>query len=90
MAIYPDDKIRHWRTTSGLELDFVAPRPNDLVDVLECKWDPAQFEHRALKTFRSWYPKGNNYLVCPSSSPAYERAFKDLHVTVCGPSDLPR
>lgn len=87
---YPDTKIQHWRDTSGLELDFVAQRPNGRVDVFECKWDPAQFEPKALKTFRSWYPKGNDYIVCPSGAQAHQRAFKGLPVTVCDPSALPR
>ena len=88
MARFPDDKIRYWRDTSGAELDFVIQRKNGRVDVFECKWSSSEFEPRALKTFRSWYPEGKNYLVCPSGAPAYVKAFKGVGVTVCDPASL--
>ena len=88
MARRPDRKIRYWRDTSGAELDFVAERENGSVDVFECKWNPSDFEPRALKVFRSWYPKGKNHLVSPSAAQAYVKSFKGIPVTVCDPSHL--
>jgi len=89
LARRPAGKIQYWRDTSGAELDFVAQHKDGRVDVFECKWDPSEFEPRALNTFRSWYPAGNNYLVCPSGTPAYVKAFKGVPVTVCALSSLP-
>ena len=41
----------------------------DQVDAIECRWDPSEFDPAGLKAFLTLYPKGNNYLVCPSSVP---------------------
>jgi predicted AAA+ superfamily ATPase len=81
--------VRYWRDKSGREIDFVLPRKRDEVDVIECKWDPAAFDSAALETFRSYYPKGQGYLVSPSGSPAYSKRCGACEVRVCTPSELP-
>ena len=72
----------------GLELDFILAHGRDRVDAIECKWDPAAFDPAALKTFRSHYPHGRNFLITPSGAPAHARRFGDLEVTVGGLVDL--
>jgi hypothetical protein len=52
-------------------VDFVIVRNRDLVDAIECKWDSSEFDPAGLKAFRTLYPKGNNYLVCPLTVPPY-------------------
>jgi len=42
--------------------------------------DPA-----AIKVFRSYYPKGNNYLICPLSIPGYSKRVAGLDIYVCNP-----
>ena len=42
----------------------------------------------ALNVFRSYYPKGRNYLVTPLEGPAYARRFGNLEVTVCEPDGI--
>jgi hypothetical protein len=58
------------------------------VDALECKWDASEFDPAGLKAFRAIYPKGNNYLVCPSSVPPYLKQAGSLEVKVCDPAGI--
>ena len=69
-------------------MDFALARRRDEVDTIECKWDPGAFDGFALKLFRSYYPKGRNYLVTPSGDPAYTKRYGDLDVTICTPTEL--
>jgi len=69
-------------------VDFVLVRNRDEVDAIECKWDPAQFDPAGLRIFRSWYPNGANYLVCPSTVPAYVKRYDKLSVKVCDPTGI--
>ncbi len=45
------------------------------------------FNH-LLTVFRSYYAKGENYLVTPREAPAYRKRFAKLEVTVCGPPGI--
>jgi hypothetical protein len=58
------------------------------VDTIECKWDPHSFDSAALQVFRSYYPKGRNYLVTPVSDLIYMKAFGNLEIKVCTPSSI--
>ena len=84
----PDESVRYWRDKAGHEVDFVFASRRDEVDAIECKWDPAAFDAGALRIFRSFYPKGRNYLVVPSAEPRYSKRFGDLRVEVCTPAGL--
>lgn len=87
-AHLPDTPARYWRDKAGHEIDFVIPRARDTVDAIECKWSPASFDASALAVFRSYYPKGRNYLVTPLGGPAHARRFGQLEVTVCEPDGM--
>ena len=87
-ACFPDTPIRYWRDKPGREVDFVLSHRRDVVDAFECKWDPGAFDSSALKLFRSYYPKGRNYLVTPSGDPAYTKRYGNVEVRVCTPSEL--
>jgi len=78
-------KLHYWRDASGREIDFVVPRTRDRVDAIECKWDPASFEPAPLKLFRSYYPRGTNYLVSPLGTGGYAKKVAGLEVYVCNP-----
>ncbi|MEW6683493.1 MAG: ATP-binding protein [Nitrospirota bacterium] len=88
-AHVPNLPIRYWRDKAGREVDFVLVRPRDVVDAIECKWNPSEFAPGALEIFRSHYPKGKNYLVTPHHGPAYVKRFNRLEVTVCNPQGIP-
>lgn len=84
-ACAPAHEINYWRDTSGREVDFVVRRNRDEVDAIACKWDPRRFEADALKAFRSRYPGGRNYLVCPDAGPGYEKHSDGLDIVVVNP-----
>lgn len=87
-AHLPASRICHWRDKRGRELDFVIPHRRDAVDVLECKWDPGEFDAAALKVFREAYPAGRNFIVTPAAPTAYARGYGALEVTICQPDML--
>lgn len=87
-ASFPNETLRYWRDKAGREVDFVLARRRDQVDAVECKWNPLDFDPSSLQEFRSYYPKGENYLVCPLTGPAYPKRFKSLTVKVCDPSNV--
>lgn len=87
-AHFPDTTIRYWRDKTGREVDFVLARRRDEVDTIECKWAPRSFDSTALRVFRGYYPKGNNYLVCPSSLPPYLKQVGKLEIKVCDPAGI--
>jgi len=70
---FPDAPVRFWRDKAGRDVDFVLTRRRDEIDIMECKWDPSGFDASACRLFRSYYPKGHNYLVTPSGDPAYTK-----------------
>jgi hypothetical protein len=81
-------KVQYWKDAASREIDFVIARNRDEVDAIECKWDPARFDATSLKVFRTYYPKGNNFLVCPLTVPSYQKKIGDLTVSVCTPDAL--
>ena len=87
-AHFPDTPVRFWRDKQGREVDFVLAQSRDHVDVIECKWNSDAFDPAALDTFRTYYPKGRNYLVSPSGSPGYTKMFGSHEVRVCTPTEL--
>ena len=82
----PDWKIQYWRDASGREIDFVIQRSRDEIDAIECKWDPAQFDPSSLKVFRSYYPRGNNYLMSPVTVDGYPKKVTGIDLYVCNPT----
>jgi len=87
-AVLANEPIRYWRDKSGREVDFVLARRRDQIDTIECKWNPLDFDPSAFKVFRSYYPKGKNYIVCPLIGEAYLKNFGDLTVKICSPTGI--
>jgi predicted AAA+ superfamily ATPase len=68
---------RYWRNKQGAEVDFVIPRRGDGGPIaIECKWQAASFEPRALMAFRRLYPDGENYVVAPDVGAPYTRSYQ--------------
>jgi len=78
-------KIQYWRDANGQEIDFVMVRNREEVDAIECKWDPVQFDPKAIKLFRSYYPHGNNYVLSPLTMQGYPKKASGLEVYICNP-----
>jgi predicted AAA+ superfamily ATPase len=87
-AHFPDTPVRYWRDKSGREVDFVLAHRRDEVDAVECKWESGAFDSAALRVFRSYYPKGRNYLVTPAAPTPYSKSYGGLRVTICAPTPL--
>lgn len=87
-AEFPDLAVRYWRDKQGREVDFVLAQGRDACDVIECKWNAADFDPGNLRAFRSLYPNGKNYVVSPSAEPAYARRFGEMEVKVCTPAGI--
>ena len=83
-AQWPGEPVRYWRDKAGREVDFVRPRGRDTVDAYECKWSADEFDPAALKIFREYYPKGNNYLLSPITGRPYVKKVQGLELTVSG------
>lgn len=81
-AHVPDVRVCYWRDKAGHEVDFVLARARGEVDVVECKWDPTTFDASSLEIFRSYYPRGRNYLVTPHDGPAYVKRMRKMEITV--------
>ncbi|MEW5899933.1 MAG: ATP-binding protein [Acidobacteriota bacterium] len=80
-----DFKVHYWRDAAGRELDFVIPRTRDTLDIIECKWKPDELDPSAAKTFRLYYPGGNNYLLSPAAGRGYAKRVGALEFFVCAP-----
>jgi predicted AAA+ superfamily ATPase len=80
--------IGYWRDKAGRELDFVVRRSHGAVDVYECKVNPDNFEPEGLRTFRSQYPSGRNFVAGPSIDVPYDRRYGELLVTCGRPAEL--
>lgn len=84
-AQLPSGSVRYWRDTAGREVDFVIPHGRDNVDAIECKWQSGKFDPAALIHFRSFYPKGKNYLISPIHYNGHHQSIKGLDLHVCNP-----
>jgi len=80
-----DYQIQYWRLSDAREIDFVIPRSRDAVDTIECKWNVEHFDPAGLKLFRTLYPGGDNYLICPMSEEGYPKKIAGMNVFVCNP-----
>ena len=76
----------YWRLPDGREVDIVIARSRDQVDAIECKWNREHFDPAGLQSFRSFYPKGDNYLVCPLEVPGYATRSAGMEIYVCNPA----
>jgi len=87
-AVHPPEAIHYWRDKSQREVDFVVEHRDGRADAVEAKVSPEAFDADALKTFRSLYPRGANYLVCPFVKESYTLRRAGMTVKVCGTSEV--
>lgn len=79
-------QIQYWRLSDGREIDFVITRGRDAVDAIECKWNVEHFDPAGLKLFRTLYPSGHNYIICPMLEEGYSKQIANMNVYVCNPT----
>jgi hypothetical protein len=88
-AAYPLRVIHYWRDKSQREVDFVVEQPGQRVDAVEAKMNPGTFDPANLSAFRALYPRGNNYLLCPTVAQPRTLRYGALTVHVCDTPHLP-
>ena len=79
---YPTTRILYWRDKSGREIDFVIARNEQEIDVFECKMNPDSMSFDSLRTFRSIYPHGTNFLVSPFIKESYRFSREKMVIHV--------
>jgi predicted AAA+ superfamily ATPase len=87
-TIVHEANLFYWRDKSAREIDFIIKRTGQQVHTLECKINPDDFNPSSLIKFRSLYPHGNNYVICPYISTSHKHRYKELLVTFCSLRDL--
>ncbi len=80
-----ESDIYYWRDKHDHEVDFVIPGSRQVVDVIECKWNPTRIDVTAIKMFRDSYPQGNNYVVSPLPGNGYPKKVSGIEIFVCNP-----
>jgi len=85
---FPSRLIHYWRNRKKEEIDFVLERKSGHVDAIEVKINPDAFNIKSLMEFRSFYPKGNNYVVCPFVDNTYTLRKSDHVIHVCRPDQI--
>lgn len=84
-----DENIFYWRDKAGREIDFVVRRQEGVVDTFECKIDPDEVDVRAVRAFRSRYPRGRDYVVVPVVKRPYRIRRGGREFVVGGTDGLP-
>ncbi len=83
--------VRHWRSTTHQEVDFVIVRRGRDPLSVECKWRADGREDLAgLKAFRRAYPQGESLVVVADLERSFERELlPGIRVRYVGLDDLP-
>lgn len=89
-TLTPPPRVHFWRDKQQREVDFVLPRTRGACDAIECKWQAAAFDPKALAVFRGHYPAGRNFVVTPDAREPYVRTLGGLTVRFTNPTDLRR
>jgi len=80
----PEQKIYYWRDKSNREVDFVLPKSDGCVDIIECKINPDNLSTIPIKSFREIYPKGLNICYSPYIQDTYSSRKNNLRVDFIG------
>jgi len=81
-------EIRYWRDKRGHEVDFVLVRRKPAPVTIECKWSSTDFYPMAVQSFRSIYPRGDNFVVANDVERPFTRSYGEVSVKFMGLADL--
>lgn len=87
-SLHGEKPIHYWRDKSSREIDFVVDRGTGGVDTIEAKIDPTRYDATGLTAFRSLYPAGSDFLVCPYVEKPYTVRHGERAIAVCGVEHL--
>jgi uncharacterized protein len=74
-------KVCYWTDKNGNEIDFIIKGTRGEIHTIECKVNPDKYSPSAVKKFREYYPKGNNYCFSPHISKPYRLNFGSIVVS---------
>jgi uncharacterized protein len=80
--------LRYWRTKQQKEIDFVLPLTKEKVLTIECKWKENKFDVDNLKSFRSLYKFGQNWVITSDSITRTEK-IKNFSIRFINIYDFP-
>jgi uncharacterized protein len=73
--------IHYWRNKQKQEIDFVLiNKRNKSIITIECKWLSKKCSTNNLKTFRSLYPQGENFIVSSDIDQSFVRKVGEITV----------
>jgi predicted AAA+ superfamily ATPase len=75
------DKVYYWTDKYRNEIDFIVKKTGGYVHTIECKINPAKYSPSAVKKFREYYPKGNNFCYSPHIKNPYKISFGSIEVS---------
>jgi hypothetical protein len=87
-TVHGERQLFYWRDKTGREIDFIVKKNENQVDAVECKISPDHFDARNLSVFRSLYPGGENYVVCPHVKAAWQKRYGELKVNFISVTDM--
>lgn len=73
--------VCYWMDKEKNEIDFIIKGERGEIHTVECKINPEKFSANTIKRFREFYPKGNNYCLCPHLKNSYKLLFGETEVT---------
>ena len=88
--------INYWRDKHGHEIDFVfRNRAKNSITAIECKLtsspeDLTSSLGKNFRSFRSYYPDGNNFVVSSNISTPFKRHYDNLVISFVNLDDLIR
>lgn len=89
LAELQSPSVRYWRNKHGHEIDFVLAANAAEPTAIECKWSADGFAPRNLKSFRTQYPRGRNWVVASDVDRPFTRNYDTLTVEFTGLAGLP-
>jgi len=64
--------VHYWTDKEKNEIDFIVKGKGGEIHTIECKINPEKYSDRAIRKFRSYYPKGKNYCFSPHVDKPYK------------------
>jgi predicted AAA+ superfamily ATPase len=74
--------VYYWTDKERNEIDFIVKGEGREIHTIECKINPDKYSDRAIKKFRTYYPKGKNYCFSPHVKIPYKIDINGIEVYI--------
>ena len=82
--------VYYWTDKVRNEIDFIVKGEGREIHTIECKINPDKYSDRAIKKFRTYYPKGKNYCFSPHVKIPYKIDINGIEVYILSVIDNER